>query len=301
MGSRVSALAYARRTKRRGAEVACLGTSGRPAKDRVIRRRMRKDTLARTLQIPAQRGRGLPDRPEPNRRRRTIAVDHYLVRAGAQNHTRRGLVPDDLRDRDGHPWARRLLLLVGRDRAATIGNADWFQWWAADGDGRVLPRRVHRHCVGVLSPRRRSALLRRWVLRDHRTVSGGGVAGAAASERHGGRLRRRQPGQGPGAARARTDRRLVKLRQPAGDRRSDLSRLPLSCVLVRPRRLRLLADRAGDERPLDRGNRQGAQRTRARNPYGHLKRKAARQFNPLGPRRKTFGTVATAMAIWWRN
>ena len=47
--------------------------------------------------LSAQRGGVLPDRDQPDRRRRAAAVDHRAVRAGAAHHAGRGLVPDDLR------------------------------------------------------------------------------------------------------------------------------------------------------------------------------------------------------------
>src|SRR5262249_21024732 len=166
----------------------------------------------------------------------------------------------------------------------------------------VLPRRVHRHGVGVLPSGRRPALLRRWVLRNHRAVSGGGMASAAAGERHGVWLRRRQPGQDPRTARARADRWLVELRQPTGHRRSDLSRFSLSHILVLARRLRLLADRARDKRPFDRGNRQRAQRTRARDPFGRLERKPRLAQSPRGDFcTMTVAAAATNSIPWWKE
>jgi hypothetical protein len=108
---------------------------------------------------------------------------------------------------------------------------------------------------------------------DHPTTSGGGMASAAAGERHGVRLRRRQPGQDPRAARARADRRLIQLGQPAGNRRSDLSRFPLSHVLVRARRLRILAvapeTKGRSTEEIDKALR------RVRDPYGHLNARGA--------------------------
>ena len=47
-----------------------------------------EDVVARAVQIPAQHDGGLPRRAESDRRRRYSAVDHDLVRDGAQGNTR---------------------------------------------------------------------------------------------------------------------------------------------------------------------------------------------------------------------
>ena len=69
---RIAALAAAPRPGRRGAQGARLGVADGSRENRTAGRapRDRKDPLARNLQIPAQHHRRLPDRADPDRRRR---------------------------------------------------------------------------------------------------------------------------------------------------------------------------------------------------------------------------------------
>src|SRR5262249_52491800 len=142
-----------------------------PAANRVAGSRPggRENVVAQALQIPKEHGRSMPDRPRPDQRRRTAAVDHDLVRAGAQDFTGRGVVPDALGNVDWQPRTHRLLLSVGCDRTAVVGHADLLRQRAVHDTGRLFQRRVNRWGVGVLPAGSRPTLLRRWCLRDHRT------------------------------------------------------------------------------------------------------------------------------------
>ena len=60
-------------------------------------RRGEGGAVAAAVPLSAQRRGILPDRHQPDRRRRAAAVDHRAVRAGAAHHAGRGLLPDDLR------------------------------------------------------------------------------------------------------------------------------------------------------------------------------------------------------------
>ena len=81
-------------------------------------RRSEGGAMAGVVPLSAQRRGVLPDRHQPDRRRRAAAVDHRAVRAGAADHAGRGLLPDDLREPRRHRRPAVLLVPVGCDRPA---------------------------------------------------------------------------------------------------------------------------------------------------------------------------------------
>ena len=113
------------------------------------------------------------------------------------------------------------LLAVRRDRASAVRRTAELWRGLVFGACRILPRRFHRRRLGLLPDAVRPALFRRRRLCRRRTLCGGGLAVAAAGERHGFWLWHRQFRQDPGAPRAGADRRLVGCDQPQGDDRRD--------------------------------------------------------------------------------
>ena len=88
--------------------------------------------------------------------------------------------------------------------------------------GRLHAQRLHRRLSMFFLMILLAELLRQRQLLDRRPVYGRDVAGSAARQRHGPRLRRRQSRQVHRAGRAGADRRLVQLCKPEGDaRRAD--------------------------------------------------------------------------------
>ena len=95
---RIAALAAAPGPGRRGAAGARLGAEDGSRANRLAGGAAgdRAHALARDLQIPAQHYRRLPDRADPDRRRRAGAVAGDPVRHGAQDHPARGIQAGDL-------------------------------------------------------------------------------------------------------------------------------------------------------------------------------------------------------------
>jgi MFS family permease len=125
---------------------------------------------------------------------------------------------------------------------------------------RLSARPVHRRRIGILCHALAAELLRQRQLFDRRPLYGRVVAGPAAWQRHGLRLRRRKSRQVHRPGRAGADRRLVQLCQAGGDAFRPRPRVQLFRFLVRAGGVRLLVHRLRDARPIDRGHRQRAVR-----------------------------------------
>ena len=106
---------------------------------------------------------------------------------------------------------RPLLLLVdfGRDGAAGFDRANLHDRRRGNVARRVLARSVPRRLFGVLFDDHGAAIFRQRQLFDHRAVHGGDLAVAAARQRHGPGLWRRESRQVHRSSRAGADRRVV--------------------------------------------------------------------------------------------
>ena len=100
---RIAALAAAPGPGGRGAAGARLGAENGSRENSVAGGAPcdRAHALARDLQIPAQHHRRLPDRADPDRRRRARPVAGDLVGHGAEDHPARGVETGDLDQPDG--------------------------------------------------------------------------------------------------------------------------------------------------------------------------------------------------------
>ena len=128
LGARIAALADAHgpawRRRASRSPGRCRSIRGRSTLPTSIPEDVKAVPWIRVVQLSAQRGGGLPDRDQPDRRRRPPAVDHRAVRDGAADHAGRSLLPDDLCQPRRHRRPPVLLVPVRCDRPPGIGHAD---------------------------------------------------------------------------------------------------------------------------------------------------------------------------------
>ena len=237
----------------------------------------RADALARAVQISAQHHRRLPDRADPDRRRRAVAVAGHAVRHGAEDHPGRGLEAGDL----GQP----------RRRSSAGSSARGFRMrWGRRASGIfscVDRRRSSWSLAGYLHNVFIGGVSMFFVMILLQSFLGSGnysIVGPYMGELWPARLR----GSGMGLVYGVGN--LGKFIGPAGlaliagssnfvKPEATLDALVpgflLFRLLVPARRLRLLADRHRDARPHDRRDRRGDERACRRGPPRSSRRFAA--------------------------
>src|ERR1700722_20573645 len=97
-------------------------------------------------------------------------MDHDFIRAVAEDHSGRGVLPDDLCEPAGNCWSPHVFVSIGCDWASRFWDAHWLQWGGHHGAGRIFLRRIRRHGVAVLPAGHGTAVLRRREWRDKRSL-----------------------------------------------------------------------------------------------------------------------------------
>ena len=203
----------------------------------------RTHALELAFQISAQHLRRRPDRVEPNGWCRVSALAGDPARDGAADHPSRSIQTGNLDCGGGYRRPVSVLVDIGCMGAAPSGCVQLSYRGAVHVACRLLAQRIRRRRVDVLRHAIAAELLRQRQLLDRRPLHGRAVAGAAARQRHGFRLRHRQPRQVHRPSGSGADCRLVQLRQAGGNARCAASGLSLFRLLVHARRLRFLVYR----------------------------------------------------------